>query len=658
MTQSLLAPPALGTNRPGLAPSVDRAIELARAQVVARVQSDGSWDAPCDAGPAPTAQALLALHVADALEPSVRDACVRWLLERQSPGGGFVAYPGAPEEDPGTTASVLGALAVLAPERGSEAISAAERFLTRQGGTDAVLAALARGDLAAIYLALAGLLDPARLPRLPAPDLAVRLAERWLAGVAHVGVPLMMAQVAVIRAWLLAGRPARPTPAYARLATRTLALLDESQNSTGGYVNIVPFTALALIAMHAAGRTRADEPAARAVSWLCRERESVPGKRAYFPVFHSGVWTTSLALRALATSGEPSDSTVLCRGLEWLMAAQATEPQAAWNQRDFGAVRTGGFGFQADNWKMTDCDDTAVAVSAIAACLARRGLPSSLRPQAEAALERSVAWLGAMQNRDGGYPAFVHGLPGKPAGEILTKPMSLRVSSAADLLRLFRDLPLAMGDPSTEDVTGRVLSALAGAMGHLRSQSTRDIARGQMNRALGFLRSQAALNGAFWGRWSTNFLWATAHVIMGACAAGVSLHQPWLRRAIGFLVGHANEDGGFGETTRSYERPSLAGAGPSMAAVTAVVLEALVAAGEHASAPAARAATYLVRAQGGDGSFPDGGHLQVIVPPDTFYRYPPASILQPLLALAAWRARNGGAPRTRSSFPTNGGKLC
>lgn len=613
--------------------TVDAAIARTRAHLIAKAREDGGWDEPCDAGPAPTAQALLSLATCDALEPALRDAGLAWLVGEQATDGGFVAYPGAATRDVGATASVLAAFLVLGGKREQSATAAAARFLAQNGGDTAVLRCLAAGDFGAVYLALAGALAPARLPDSYLPHALVRVCEQIFAGVVHVGVPMLIGQLALIRDWLIAGRPREPRkPALAR---RVLALCDEAQNPSGGFVNIVPHTALSLLAMRAAGRDRSSEPMTRAIGWLISEVEHLPGGRAWLPVFHSGLWTTALTLRSLVAAGITAESPVLQRAVEWLLSAQADTPQAAGNQRDPSAVRTGGFGFQSDNAKMTDSDDTAVAIDALTACLCDERLPAPLRERVTASVTRAVLWLGWMQNQDGGYPAFVHGLPSKPPGPILTRPLDLHVGSAADLARLLRDLPMAMGDPSTEDVTARVLRALASAKPFVPELASS--IQAQTRRGLAFLREQACPNGGFWGRWSTNYLWATAHVLMGAIAAGSSPREPWLRRACDFLVGHANDDGGFGESIASYREPALAGRGPSMPAVTGVVLEALVAAGEQRSLPAMRAAGYLLCEQQRDGSFPEHGHLQVIVPPDTFYRYPGASIFQPLLGLSAWR---------------------
>jgi squalene-hopene/tetraprenyl-beta-curcumene cyclase len=161
------------------------------------------------------------------------------------------------------------------------------------------------------------------------------------------------------------------------------------------------------------------------------------------------------------------------------------------------------------------------------------------------------------------------------------------------------------------------------------------------------LRAQQTPGGAWWGRWSANFLWSTAHAVGALVESGEPRDGLSLRRARAFFLSHQNGDGGFGETEASYRDPSLAGVGPSMPPVTACVLEALVALGDAASPAATRAARYLIGSQRPGGDWSQGGHLQVIIPPELFYSYPGSGHQVVLNALAAYRAALR-APATRA----------
>ncbi|NUO50436.1 MAG: hypothetical protein HOV80_16400, partial [Polyangiaceae bacterium] len=384
---------------------------------------------------------------------------------------------------------------------------------------------------------------------------------------------------------------------------------------------------LAALALAAAGLPSTDQRIERAMGFVLASVER-DADGATVPGNHSSVWSTALSLRALLHAGDRLESGLL-ESLLWLLGAQATEPNALCNHRSRGAVRTGGFAFQHANDKMTDSDDTAVVIDTLAACLGRPELPGDLRPEVEAAIERALLFLEGMQNPDGGWSAFVHGLPGKPTGPIMTTPLSAP-TSLSGLMKLVRTPLYAFGDPSTEDVTGRVLRALGNRRVARRPAA---IARGRA-----FLERQQCKSGAWWGRWSTNFLWGTPHALVGLVATGSSLDAPAVRRGIDYLRSRQRRDGSFGETERSFGDPSLDGRGPSMPPLTATVLEALVKIGLTKSEMAQRAAENLMRTQLADGDWPDGGHLQVMIPPLSFYAYPGSHRHPPLEALALYRA--------------------
>jgi squalene-hopene/tetraprenyl-beta-curcumene cyclase len=175
-----------------------------------------------------------------------------------------------------------------------------------------------------------------------------------------------------------------------------------------------------------------------------------------------------------------------------------------------------------------------------------------------------------------------------------------------------------VGDPASEDLTGRVLMGL-GALGRHAGDSTVD-------KAIAFLKQQVYTNHGWFGRWECNFLPSTAYVLLGLAA--VKAHEPELvRRAVEFLCSHQNTDGGFGESIDSYENLAFVGVGPSTAYTTGLVLSALVASGGPRGA-IDRAAGYLVSAQIQDptkqdfGLWSSEGYELVLLQPVPFYKIP------------------------------------
>jgi squalene-hopene/tetraprenyl-beta-curcumene cyclase len=614
---------------PAPAADVDRAVARAAAHLASLQRTDGSWDEPCDDGPATTAQALVTLAEMGRLEPGLRRRALAFLAQVQAPDGGFEAYPGAGTSALSATAAALAAFARLDDGAHASTASRAAAWIAAHGGFDAVVGAFGRGEMAAVFLAVAGLLPPHRLPDLPSAWIASPVLRRLVQRRIHAGVPMAVSEVALIRRWLVAGRMASPSDRDRAVTQAITRLHDDMQNPSGSFFHNVPQTCLAVLGLIGAGIPLSDPRIRRAGDWLCGMVEAGPEGTAWFPAFRSGLWSTALSLRALLRASDPASSAGAVRALEWLVAAETEQPESFSARPGMRLIRTGGFGFQGDNTRMPDCDDTAVAVEALAIALAALPLSPAMRLGARRRIACALAWLIGMQNADGGWAAFLQGMPSKPAGPVMTEPLDFAPPLRWAAFRGLEARLLSLSDPSTEDVTARSLRALS----HCGFGADHPL----VARAVAFLRAQQCTSGAFWGRWSTNYLWATAHVLLGLRAVGVDPARPWVQRAIDFVIGHQNGDGGFGETERSYRDPSLAGTGPSMPVVTALCLEALCAAGEAHSRTARRAAECLLATQDEFGAWPRRGHLQVVIPPSAFYTYPGASRFQPLEALIAYR---------------------
>jgi squalene-hopene/tetraprenyl-beta-curcumene cyclase len=167
------------------------------------------------------------------------------------------------------------------------------------------------------------------------------------------------------------------------------------------------------------------------------------------------------------------------------------------------------------------------------------------------------------------------------------------------------------GDPSTADVTGRVLYAL-GALGYQHTEP-------RIGRALDFLRRHQTREGSWWARWSVNYLTATSYILTGLLSVGAAAEEPMLRRAASWLLSRQNPDGGFGETPDSFVSPALAGRGPSSLQITGVVAWALISAGAGRTPEVARAIRYLLARQGSAGGWDDQACYGVIFPHLHYY---------------------------------------
>ena len=187
------------------------------------------------------------------------------------------------------------------------------------------------------------------------------------------------------------------------------------------------------------------------------------------------------------------------------------------------------------------------------------------------AARKGLAWELAMHNPDGGWPGMAYGLKSKPPGPLYTKPTPLP-RTPLGMLKMFLNPPVELGDPSTSDLTGRVLCGLR-YFDYRRGDSLID-------QAVDFCRIQRNPAGVWWGRWAVNYLFGSAYVICGLKAIGEDMNSPYIQQAVSWITDRQNEDGGWGESVASYTDLSLAGVGPSQASLTGQVLSALIDASE------------------------------------------------------------------------------
>jgi squalene-hopene/tetraprenyl-beta-curcumene cyclase len=195
-----------------------------------------------------------------------------------------------------------------------------------------------------------------------------------------------------------------------------------------------------------------------------------------------------------------------------------------------------------------------------------------------------------------------------------------------------------MIDPNTADVTARVLEMI----GRLRVQGKDNILHpSQIDRALAYLRREQEPEGCWFGRWGVNYIYGTSGVLTALSLVAPKLHRH-IQDGAAWLVSCQNPDGGWGETCRSYDDPSLKGKGKSTASQTAWALIGLIAAGEATGKfeheTIERGVTYLLNAQQPDGIWNEPEFTGTGFPGHFYIKYHLYQQHFPLTALGRYRA--------------------
>jgi squalene-hopene/tetraprenyl-beta-curcumene cyclase len=284
----------------------------------------------------------------------------------------------------------------------------------------------------------------------------------------------------------------------------------------------------------------------------------------------SPVWDTVLASHALAQAGLGPEHPALRRAASWLLGKQTTR-DGDWSRRN--KEPPGGWYFEHRNEFYPDVDDTCMALMVLRQTRAEVSTPTQ-----EAAVRRGLRWMLGMQNTDGGWGSF----------------------DRDNDKRWLTEVPFAdhnaMIDPSTADITGRVLEALSHFPGFTPAHSV-------VRRALEFLRRDQTVDGAWYGRWGVNYIYGTWQVLRGVACIGEDLEAPYVRRGVRWLQDHQNSDGGWGESIASYDDPAWRGVGASTPSQTAWALMGLLAGGEVDQPAIRRGFRWLLDKQDAEGTW-------------------------------------------------------
>lgn len=324
----------------------------------------------------------------------------------------------------------------------------------------------------------------------------------------------------------------------------------------------------------------------------------------------STVWDTALISQSLIKAGIGPDSPALRKSAAYLLARQQHKP-GDWSLGAHHPV-PGGWGFSDSNTLNPDVDDTTAALRVIRVMAADR-----LR-YLEAA-DKGLNWTLAMQNDDGGWPAFER-----------NKNNELLAWLPIDGART------AALDPSSADLTGRTLEYLGGT-------EKFTLRHAFIRRAANWLIDHQEEDGSWYGRWGICYLYGTWAALTGLMAVGAAADHPSVRRAAEWLLHMQNRDGGWGESCRSDQLMKYVPLGASTPSQTAWALDALIAVHPQPIPAIDRGISRLIGLLHTDDwttSYPMGSGL-----PGTYYtHYHSYRYIWPLLALSHYREKYGSSP--------------
>jgi squalene-hopene/tetraprenyl-beta-curcumene cyclase len=618
---------------------LEQAIERG-AEHLLGLQVEGTyWAGELEADSTLESDYIYYLHVIGKADPDRIDKLANYVRQLQLPEGGWSIYPGGPSELNATCKAYF-ALKLAGDAATLPHMERARETVLRLGGLERT------NSYVRFYLALAGALGWELVPSI-LPELM--LLPNWF----YINIYEMSSWtrgIVIPMAILSAIRPDWRLPEYAQIdelfrdPSRKKAAFDWSEQliswrnfflaldramklyeklpwkplrqralreakswvidhleRSEGLAAIYPAMMNSIFALMALGYGPDDPLTSREIREFARF-EIEDGDTIRLQPCVSPVWDTAIAMVALEEAGVEPDHPALVRAAEWILSKQVLGP-GDWQVKNKDA-EPGGWVFEFRNDFYPDVDDTAFVLMA----LQRVKYPDPVRM--EAAIHRGVQWLLSMQNLDGGWGAFD------------------RDNNKSFLCNIpFADHN-AMIDPSTADVTARVLECL-GRFGWNATHSA-------VKRGLNFLLKDQCEDGSWFGRWGVNYVYGTSGVLRSLETVSLTARN-YCRRAVGWLRSVQKADGSFGESLLSYDLPQTKGQGNSTASQTAWGLIGLLAGSDPDDPGVHKAAAYLVHQQNADGSWSEEEFTGTGFPSVFYLKYHLYRNSFPLYALARLR---------------------
>ncbi len=633
-------------------------IERGAEHLLSLQAKDGYWQGELEADSTLESDYIYYLFVLGKAEPTRVAKLARYVRSKQLGDGGWNLYPGGPSELNATCKAYF-ALKLAGDDPNSPHLTAARDTIHRLGGLEHT------NSYVRFYLALVGAVGWELVPAIP-PELMllpnwfvlnIYEMSSWTRGIvipmtilctlrpdwrvpesAHVNELFKdPARKAAAFDWskqvvswknffLVMDRALKVYEKFPWKPLRQRALNQAKQwmlahiERTEGLAAIYPAMMNSIFALIALGRGPDDPLTRREIIEFSRfEIEEADTIRLQPCV--SPVWDTCIAMVSLEEAGVAPDHPELVKAADWILSKQILGP-GDWQVKNKDA-EPGGWAFEFRNDYYPDVDDTAFVLMA----LQRVKFPDEKRM--ECAVRRGIQWLLSMQNRDGGWGAF----------------------DRDNDRKILCNIPFAdhnaMIDPSTADVTARVLECL-GRYGWTAEHPA-------VQRAMKFILQDQCDDGSWFGRWGVNYVYGTSGVLRALETVALNTEE-YCKRAVSWLKSVQKPDGSFGESLRSYHVESSKGQGNSTPSQTAWGLIGLLASADPGDPAISKAAEYLVQQQNEDGSWEENDFTGTGFPCVFYLKYHLYRNSFPVYALA--RFYNGVRDREAADQSSQAEEFC
>jgi squalene-hopene/tetraprenyl-beta-curcumene cyclase len=624
--------------------SLERAIENGAEHLLSLQAAEGYWLGELEADTTLESDYIYYLYVLGKADPVRIAKLATYVRRHQLPDGGWNIFPGGPS-DLNATCKAYFALKLVGDDIDAPHMKQARETVHRLGGLEYT------NSYVRFYLALIGAVGWELVPSIP-PELLL-LPTWFYLNIYEMsswtrGIVIPMAILSALRPdWRLPERARvdelfkdisykaaafdwseqliswrnvflaidRALKLYEKLPWKPLRnrALREAKawmlahiERSEGLAAIYPAMMNSIFALMALGHGPDDPITSREIREFSRfEMEDAETIRMQPCV--SPVWDTCIAMVSLEEAGLPADHPALVKAADWMLSKQVLGP-GDWQFKNRDA-EPGGWAFEFRNDFFPDVDDTAFVLMA----LQRVKHPDPERM--ETAIRLGLQWLLSMQNKDGGWGAF----------------------DRDNDRQLLCNIPFAdhnaMIDPSTADVTARVIECL-GRFGWPAEHPA-------IQRGVKFLLKDQCEDGSWFGRWGVNYVYGTSGALRALETVSLTAKE-FCQRAVSWLRAVQKADGSFGESLWSYTDPTTKGQGNSTASQTAWGLIGLLAGAAPDDASIQKAVAYLVHQQNSDGSWSEAEFTGTGFPGVFYLKYHLYRNSFPLYALARFRTQVQG----------------